>query len=265
MISSILRGFTEMESTEQPKVLRPSWYTIPAIFSTIQSYTSAVEWFYYLTFISHMICKSGSAHIAKAHLISFLRARPHTQMWHEALLSEMYDEDEPNLPSVLEGTNLLHPLIQRFYEYCTQRFSLMTRADVFIARCVVVEFVYRRLDDAQRAAQMARDAQTRKVLEQQGMAVRQREQARRGFEASCLHFGSTVQDTPAVGQIGVLDLAALLAVLSLQSPLDLPVTPEPVFAATIAPVQQVSWLKGLASSLAQLAVEVTPSYTHLAP
>ena len=253
-----------MESTQQPKLLRPSWHTIPAIFSTIQSYTSAVEWFYYLTFISHILCKSDLAHIARAHLISFLRARPRIQMWHEALLSEMYDEDQPNLPSVLEGANLLHPLIQRFHEYCTQRLSLMTRADVFVARCVVIDFIYMRLDDAQRAAHMARDAQTRKVLEQQGLAVRQREQARRDFEASCLHFGSTVQDTPAIGQIGVLDLAALLAVLSLQSPLGLPVTPEPVLAATIAPIQQVSWLKGLARSLAQLAVEVTPSYTHLA-
>lgn len=264
MISLTLRGFTEMEYTQQPKVFRPSWYTIPAIFSTIQSYTSAVEWFYYLTFISHILCKSDSAHIAKAHLISFLRARPHIQMWHEALLSEMYDEDEPNLPSVLEGTNLLHPLIQRFYEYCTQRFSLMTRGYVFVARCVVIDFIYRRLDKAQKAAELANDAQTRKVLEEQGVAVQQREQARRAFEASCLRFGSIGKDVPAAGQIGVLDLAALLAVLSLQSPFDLPVTPEPGFAATVAPVQQVSWLKGLARSLAQLAVEVTPSYTHLA-
>ena len=253
-----------MEYTQQRKIFRPSWYTIPAIFSTVQSHSSAVEWFYYLTFISHIICRSDSAHIAKAHLISFLRARPHIQMWHEALLLEMYDEDEPNLPSVLEGTNLLHPLIQRFHEYCMQRFALMTREDVFVARCVVVDFIYRRLDEAQRAAQMARDAQTRTVLEQQSMAVKQREQARRDFEASCLHFGSTVEDTPAIGQIGVLDLAALLAVLSLQSSFDLPATPGHVFAASIAPVRQVSWLKGLARSLAQLAVEVTPSYTHSA-
>jgi len=264
MISSTLRGFTEMEYTQQPKVLRPSWCTIPAIFSTIQSYTSEVEWFYYLTFISHILCKSDSAHIGKAHLISFLRARPRIQMWHEALLTEMYDQDEPNLPSVLGSTNLLHPLIQRFHEYCTQRFSLMTREDVFIARCVVVDFIYRRLDDAQSAAQMARDAQARRVLEQQGMIVKQREQARRDFEASCLHFGSTVLDMPAVGQIGVLDLAALLAVLSLQSPLDLPATPDPGFFTTVAPGHEATWLKGLARSLAQLAVEFTPSYTHLA-
>ncbi|KAI4951584.1 hypothetical protein J4E86_007000 [Alternaria arbusti] len=222
-----------MEYTQQPKVFRPSWYTIPAIFSTIQSYTSAVEWFYYLTFISHILCKSDSAHIAKAHLISFLRARPHIQMWHEALLSEMYDEDEPNLPSVLE------------------EISRVLHAEILV-------------DDERKAAELAKDAQTRKVLEEQGVAVQQREQARRAFEASCLRFGSIGKDVPAAGQIGVLDLAALLAVLSLQSPFDLPVTPEPGFAATVAPVQQVSWLKGLARSLAQLAVEVTPSYTHLA-
>ncbi|KAH6881351.1 hypothetical protein BKA58DRAFT_395782 [Alternaria rosae] len=264
MISSTSRDFTEMEYTQQPKVLRPSWYTVPAIFSIIQSYTSAVEWFYYLTFISHILCKSDSAHIAKAHLISFLRARPHIQMWHEALLSEMYDEDELNLPSVLEGTDLMHPLIQRFHEYCTQRFSLMTKDDVFVARCILVDFIYRRLDDAQRAAELAKDVQTRKVLEEQGMVVKQREQARRDFEVSSLRFGSTVQDMPAVGQIGVRDLAGLLDALSLRSPLDLSVPSETVFATTIVPVQEVTLLTGLARSLTRLAVVVAPSYIHLA-
>jgi len=253
-----------MEYTQQRKVHRPSWYTIPAILTTIQSYTSAVEWFYYLTFISHILCKSDSAHIAKAHLISFLRARPRIQMWHEALLSETYDEDEANLPSVLESTNLLDPLIQRFHEYCTQRFALMTREDIFVARCVVVDFIYRRLDEAQKAAELAKDAQTRKVLEEQGVAVQQRELARRDFEASCLRFGRDVQDMPAVGQIGVLDLAALLAVLSLQSPSDLPATPESVFVTTVAPVHEATWLKGLARSLSRLAVEVISSCIHVA-
>jgi hypothetical protein len=239
--------------TQQPKILRPSWETIPSILSTIQSYTSAVEWFYYMTYISHILCKSESSHIAKANLISLLRARPTIQMWHEALLSEMHDEDEPNLPSVLEDTNFLNPAVQRFQYYTQQRFSLMTKGDVFVARCVVVDFIYRTLDDAQAAAEKARDAQQNRVLEErkllQRRLVQEREKAQQQFQASRLRFESPEQDTPAIGQIGVKDLTALLSALSLQLPL---VPVDPVSVMVVAPTKKQSWVNGLARSLAQL-------------
>jgi hypothetical protein len=262
MVSSTSHCLGETKSTQQPKVLRPSWDTIPTIFATIQSYTSAIEWFYYLTFISHILCKSDSAHVANAGLGSFLRARPHIQMWHEALLSEMHDEDEPNLPSILESINSLHPLTRKFQQYCTQRASLMTKGDVFVARCVVVAFIYRHLDGAQAAADEAKNVQARKVLEEQGMAVQQCEQARKHFEASYVHFGSTVRETPSIGQIGVLDLAGLLAALSLQSPLELSITSVPVPVSTVAPTQESSWVHCLVHGLTQLAAEATPYCFH---
>jgi hypothetical protein len=238
--------------SQQPTVLRPSWQTIPSIFSTIQSYIPAIEWFYYLTYTSHIICKSESAHIAKANLICLLRARPTIQMWHEALLSEMYDDDEPNLPSMLEGTNFLRPSVQRFYEHTTQRFGLMTRADVFVARCVVVDFIYRNLDDAQEAAEAAEEAKRRNLLQEQGKLVQQQQKARENSLAVHLRFGSPRKDAPPVGQIGVNDLAALLAAISLQLPPELPVQAEPVLFTLLVPRQKTSWVSGLARSLSQL-------------
>ena len=225
---------------------------IPSIFSTIQSYTSAVEWFYYLTYISHIICKSESAHIAKANLISLLRARPTIQMWHEALLSEMYDEDEANFPSMLEGTDFSRPSVQRFYEHTAQRFKLMTRADVFVARCVVVDFIYKNLDDAQGAAEAAEEAKRRNLLQEQGKLVQQQQKAREHSLAVHLRFGSPRKDAPPVGQIGVNDLAALLAAISLQLPPELPIQAEPVLFILPVPKQKTSWVSGLARSLSQL-------------
>jgi hypothetical protein len=207
-----------------------------------------------------MLCESESAHIAKASLISFLRARPAIQMWHEALLSEIYDENEPNLPSVLEGTDFLNPVVQRFQEYFTRRSSLMTQGDIFVARCVVVDFIYQRLGDAQAAAQLAKDAQQKKILEEQGMAVRRREQARRQYELSSLRFGSAAQEKPPIGQIGVQDLTALLRALFLESPPELSTLPEPV----CAPAHDVPWVKSLACSLAQLTAEAMPPCFHFA-
>jgi len=239
-------------SSQQPTILRPSWQTIPSIFSTIQSYIPAVEWFCYLTYISHIICRSESAHIAKANLISLLRTRPTTQMWHEALLSEMYDEDEPNLPSMLEGTNFLRPSVQRFYEHTTQRFGLMTRADVFVARCVVVDFIYRNLDDAQGAAEAAEQAKRRNLLQEQGKLVQRQKKARENSLAVHLCFGSPIKDSPPVGQIGVNDLAALLAAISLQLPPELPVQAGPVLFTSPESNQKTSWVSGLARSLSQL-------------
>ncbi|KAG9184956.1 hypothetical protein G6011_11786 [Alternaria panax] len=239
-------------SSQQPKVLRPSWETIPSIFSTIKSYTSAVEWFYYLTYISHMMCKSESAHIAKANLIGLLRTRPTIQMWQEALLSEMYDEDEPNLPSMLEGSNFLNPSVQRFHEYTTQRFELMTNLDVFVARCVVVDFIYKSLDNAQMESDRARDGKQKEMLEEQGRLVREQQKARKLSQAEHLRFGSPKKDTPPVGQIGVNDLAALLAVISLHFPPELPVLVEPMSITVPSPKRIASWVKGLAHSLTQL-------------
>ena len=238
--------------SQRPTVLRSSWETIPSIFSTVKSYTSIVEWFYYLTYISHIICKSESAHIAKANLVSLLRTRPAIQMWHEALLSEMYDEDEPNLPSMLEGTNFLRPSVQRFYEHTTQRFGFMTRADVFVARCVVVDFIYRNLDDAQGAAEAAEEARRRNLLQEQGKLVQQRQRARENSLAVHLRFGSPRKDAPPVGQIGVNDLAALLAAISLHISPELPVQAEPVLFTLPVPKEKPSWVDGLARSLSQL-------------
>jgi hypothetical protein len=238
--------------SQQPTVLRPSWQKIPSIFSTIQSYIPAIEWFYYLTYISHIICKSESAHIAKANLICLLRARPTIQMWHEALLSEMYDDDEPNLPSMLEGTNFLRPSVQRFYEHTAQRFGLMTRADIFVARCGVVDSIYRNLDDAQGAAEAAEEAKRKNLLQEQGKLVQQKQKAREISLAVHLRFGSPRTGAPPVGQIGVNDLAALLAAISLQLPPELPVRAEPVLFTLPLPKQKASWVRGLARSLSQL-------------
>jgi hypothetical protein len=176
-------------------------------------------------------------------------------MWHEALLSEMYDEDEPNLPSMLEGTNFLRPSVQRFCEHSTQRFGLMTRADVFVARCVVVDFIYRNLDDAQgaaEAAEAAEEAKRRNLLQEQRKLVQQQQKARENSLAVHLRFGSTIKDAPPVGQIGVNDLAALLAAISLQLPPGLPVPVEPVPFSLPLPKQRASWVRGLARSLSQL-------------
>jgi hypothetical protein len=138
----------------------------------------------------------------------------------------------------------------------------MTKGDVFVARCVVVDFIYRHLGSAQAAAEEAKKVQARKGLEEQGMAVQQCGQARKYFEASCLHFGGTVLETPTVGQIGVLDLAALLAALSLQSPLEPSITSVPVPVSTVAPAQESSWVHCLVHGLTQLAAEATPYCFH---
>jgi hypothetical protein len=173
-------------------------------------------------------------------------------MWHEALLSEMYDDDEPNLPSMLKGTNFLRPSVQRFYEHTAQRFGLMTRADIFVARCVVVDSIYRNLDDAQGAAEAAEEAKRKNLLQEQGKLVQQKQKAREISLAVHLRFGSPRTGAPPVGQIGVNDLAALLAAISLQLPPELPVRAEPVLFTLPLPKQKASWVRGLARSLSQL-------------
>jgi hypothetical protein len=107
-LESTSRHINAIMPTRQPKALHPSWQTIPLILSMMQSYNPPVEWFYYLTYISHMLCKSKPTHIARANLMSLLRARPIVQMWHEAPLSEIYDGEEPNLPLMLEETNVFN-------------------------------------------------------------------------------------------------------------------------------------------------------------
>jgi hypothetical protein len=128
----------------------------------------------------------------------------------------------------------------------------MTRADVFVARCVVVDFIYRNLDDAQGAAEAAEQAKRRNLLQEQGKLVQRQKKARENSLAVHLCFGSPIKDSPPVGQIGVNDLAALLAAISLQLPPELPVQAGPVLFTSPESNQKTSWVSGLARSLSQL-------------
>lgn len=98
-------------------------------------------------------------------------------MWHEALC-EMYEADEPNLSSVLDGANYANLPVKQFQEYTQQRFELMTGGVCFVARCMVVDYIYRNLDEAQANFQKSKNEQEQKKAEEQRRAIEERDQAR---------------------------------------------------------------------------------------
>jgi hypothetical protein len=250
----------EINFANPPSSLPSSHEVIHQILSTIKTYINPVEWHWYLNFAAHILCCTSCSHIAVANLKRFLFQRPSIQIWHEALLSELHSETEPNLPSELSGVNFINPVVQRFQAYTKRRFEHMTQMDVFVARCVMIDYIYKELDSARVRMEHILESRELEATKQQHEAVQQRSDALKIFQESHLKFSVVPEATPT-GQIGVVDLASLLDALVLTPVSEIPMGSENVVVSTN---EKESWVKGLFRSVHQMISASTPIKMHYA-
>jgi hypothetical protein len=248
----------EINFANPPSSLPSSHEVIHQILSTIKTYINPVEWHWYLNFAAHILCRTSCSHIAVANLKRFLFQRPSIQIWHEALLSELHSEMEPNLPSELSGVNFVNPVVQRFKAYTKQRFEHMTQMDVFVARCVMIDYIYTELDSVRVKMERILESRELEATKQQYEAVQQRSDALKMSRESHLKLPVIPEATPT-GQIGIVDLASLLDALVLTSVPEIPLGSGDVVVSTN---EKESWVKGLFRSIRQMISASTPAKMH---